>query len=135
MRQAELIGDYFESISTAVRLLERFQDQPDIRELPADIVADIYLRCGSIAGYLGRSKQFTDAQQISRNLLTEALERFIQLGAESKISECENYLALSFERIGDIKNAGGNSLEFGDQPRYCRSIIRSGFIPISSVRF
>lgn len=103
--EAELIGDYSRAYQLLAVFWNDFRIKPDIRELPADIVADIYLRCGSIAGYLGRSKRLTDAQEISRNLITEAMERFIQLGAETKIAECENYLSLSFERVGDVKNA------------------------------
>ena len=104
--EAELIGDYSRAYQLLSVFWNDFRIKPDIRELPADIVADIFLRCGSVAGYLGRSQSLADAQEISRKLLIEAKERFIQLGSESKISECENYLALSFERIGDIKNAG-----------------------------
>ncbi len=102
---AELIGDYSRAYQLLAVFWNDFRVKPDIRELPADIVADVFLRCGSVAGYLGRSKHLTNAQEISRSLLTEAKERFIQLGSEAKISECENYFALSFERVGDIKNA------------------------------
>lgn len=103
--EAELIGDYSRAYQLLAVFWNDFRVKPDIRELPADIVAEVYLRCGSVAGYLGRSKQIGNAQEISRSLLTEAKERFIQLGAEAKISECENYLSLSYERVGDINNA------------------------------
>lgn len=103
--EAELVGDYSRAYQLLSAFWNDFRVKPDIRELPADIVADIFLRCGSVAGYLGRSKHLTNAQEISRSLLTEAKERFEQLDSELKIAECENYLALSFERIGDIKKA------------------------------
>lgn len=103
--EAELIGDYSRAYQLLAVFWNDFRIKPDIRELPADILAEIYLRCGSIAGYLGRSKHLSNAQEISRNLLTEAKEIFTQHGTEAKIAECENYLALSFERTGDITNA------------------------------
>ncbi len=102
---AELVGDYSRAYQLLAVFWNDFRVKPDIRDLPADITAEVYLRCGSVAGYLGRSKHLSNAQEISRNLLTEAKDRFVQLGAEAKISECENHLALSFERVGDIKNA------------------------------
>lgn len=103
--EAELIGDYSRAYQLLSVFWNDFRIRPDIGELPADIRAEIYLRCGSIAGYLGRSKHLSNAQEVSRNLLTEAKEIFIRSGAEAKIAECENYLALSFERTGDVKNA------------------------------
>lgn len=103
--EAELIGDYSRAYQRLAVFWNDFRVKPDIRELPADIVAEVFLRCGSIAGYLGRSKHLANAQEISRNLLSEAKERFTQLGTEAKIAECENYLALSFERVGDVKRA------------------------------
>jgi hypothetical protein len=103
--EAELVGDYSRAYQLLAVFWNDFRVKPDIGQLPPDIVAEIYLRCGSVAGYLGRTSNPANAQEISRNLLNEARERFIQLGSEVKISECENYLALSFERVGDIKNA------------------------------
>ena len=103
--EAELVGEYSRAFQLLAVFWNDYRVKPDIRELPADIVAEVYLRCGSIAGYLGRSSHLNNAQEISRNLLTEARERFEQLGTEAKIAECENYFALSFERMGDIKNA------------------------------
>ncbi len=103
--KSELIGDYSAAYQRLSVFWNDFRVKPDIRELPADIIADIYLRCGSIAGFLGRSKHLANAQEISRNLLNEAKEQFENLDAKSKIAECENYLAISFERTGDIKAA------------------------------
>ncbi|CAN5708028.1 hypothetical protein BH20ACI4_BH20ACI4_11260 [soil metagenome] len=103
--EAELIGDYSRAYQLLAVFWNDFRVKPDIGELPADIVAEVYLRCGSVAGYMGRSKHLTNAQEISRSLLTESKDRFTQLGAEAKIAECENHLALSFERVGDVKNA------------------------------
>ena len=103
--EAEIIGDY----SRAYQLLSVFWNdflvKPNTAEFPDDLVAEIFLRCGSIAGFLGRSRQISTAQEISRKLLIEAKQKFIQLGLEIKIAECENYLALTYERIGDVKNA------------------------------
>ena len=82
--EAELIGDYSRAYQLLAVFWNDFRVNPDIRELPADIVAEVYLRCGSVAGYLGRSKYLTNAQEISRNLLTEAKDRFIQLARGSE---------------------------------------------------
>lgn len=103
--EAELIGDYSRAYQLLAVFWSDFRIKPDIRELPADVVGEIYLRCGSIAGYLGRSKHLSNAQEISRNLLSEAKEIFARIESEAKIAECENYLALSFERTGDVTNA------------------------------
>ena len=102
---AESSGDYSRAFQLLSVFWNDFKVNPDITELPSDIVAEVFLRCGSIAGYLGRSNEIGNAQEVSRKLLSEAKRRFSKLGFETKLAETENHLALTFERIGDVKNA------------------------------
>lgn len=103
--EAEMNGDYSRAYQLLSVFWNDFRMQPNTTELSDDLVAEVFLRCGSIAGYLGRSRKLSEAQEISRNLLAEAKHKFLQLESETKIAECDNYLALTYERIGDVKNA------------------------------
>ena len=103
--EAEMDGDYSRAYQLLSVFWNDFRVQPNTAELSDDLVAEVFLRCGSVAGYLGRSRKIPEAQDVSRNLLTEAKQKFLQLGLEAKVAECDNYLALTYERIGDVRNA------------------------------
>lgn len=78
---------------------------PNIEGMAEVDAAEMLLRCGSLAGFYGHYKQIPDSQINSRNLLTDARERFIELNDPSKIAECENYLALTYWRTGELNEA------------------------------
>ncbi|HEY0428667.1 MAG TPA: tetratricopeptide repeat-containing protein, partial [Pyrinomonadaceae bacterium] len=67
--------------------------------------AELFLRCGGIIGFLGNSKQITNAQEISKDLLTEARHQFLSLYDFEKVADCENYLALAYWRTGEFIEA------------------------------
>lgn len=103
--EAEMNGDYSRAYQLLSVFWNDFRIRPNTTELSDDLVAEVFLRCGSIAGYLGRSRQISEAQDVSRNLLSEAKQKFLQLQLEVKVAECDNYLALTYERVGDVRNA------------------------------
>lgn len=75
---------------------------PDITDLDAREAAEILLRCGSLIGFLGHVRPIPNAQERSKNLLTEARTRFFDIYDVEKIADCENYLALAYWRTGEI---------------------------------
>ena len=78
---------------------------PDVENFDALSAAEIVLRCGSLIGFHGHNKQIPDAQETSKNLLTEARQRFLDFDKVEKIAECENYLALAYWRTGEAREA------------------------------
>ena len=103
--EAEMSGNH----SLAYEILSPFWK--DVTEMPETVglsvgeSAEVYLRCGSVVGFLGRSRKIENAQEIARNLLKESLTRFQDLQLKEKIAECENNLSLTYERIGLISEA------------------------------
>ena len=67
--------------------------------------AELFLRFGGIIGYLGNNQKISNSQEISKNLLTNARQRFISFSNIAKIAECENYLALAYSRTGEFTEA------------------------------
>ncbi len=63
------------------------------------------LRCGALYGFYGHIKQIAGAQEVSKNLLTEARHRFLETAETEKMIECENYLALAYWRTGELVEA------------------------------
>ncbi len=78
---------------------------PNIDHLEPQFAAEILLRCGSLIGFLGQTKQILNAQENSKNLLTEARNRFLNLYNFEKVAECEVYLAIAYSRIGEFLEA------------------------------
>lgn len=103
--EAEMSGNH----SLAYEILSPFwkdiNEMPETEGLSVGESAEVYLRCGSVVGYLGRSRKIENAQKIARKLLKESLKRFQNLELKEKIAECENAIALTYERVGLIPEA------------------------------
>src|SRR5690606_37257817 len=67
--------------------------------------ADIYLRCGSIWGFYGHSRRIDNAQELSKDLITRALDIFSEIDDPEKSAECENYIGLGYWRTGEFNEA------------------------------
>jgi tetratricopeptide (TPR) repeat protein len=103
--ESEQKGQYeqaFASLSPFWNITSQF---PITTGLTDEESAELFLRCGGIIGFLGNSKQITNAQEISKDLLTEARHQFLSLYDFEKIAECENYLALAYWRTGEFVEA------------------------------
>jgi tetratricopeptide (TPR) repeat protein len=103
--EAEMSGNHSLAFDLLSPFWKDFNETPNTEGLSEEAAAEVFLRCGSVAGFLGRSKRIKNAQEISRKLLNEALSRYEELGIDEKIAECENHLALTFERSGLIAEA------------------------------
>lgn len=78
---------------------------PGVEEFEARDAAEILLRCGSLYGFYGHTRHLKRAQETSKDLLTNARERFQEIYDIEKIAECETYLALGYWRTGEYKEA------------------------------
>lgn len=78
---------------------------PDVEHFEPYTAAELILRCGSLIGFIGHNKQLPNSQEKSKNLLTEARGRFLEIYDIEKIAECENYLALAYWRAGELNEA------------------------------
>ena len=104
--KSEMCGDYSRAYQLLSVFWNDFRVKPNTSELSDDVVAEVFLRCGSISGYLGRLGKITEAQEVSKKLLFEAKQKFLTArNGNIKLAECNNYLALTYERTGDIKTA------------------------------
>ena len=101
----ERCGEYEEALAELEGIWEDTSVFPDVENLNALETAEMFLRCGSLIGFLGHSKQISNAQEKSKNLLTEAHRRFLDIYNVEKIAECENYLALAYWRTGELAEA------------------------------
>lgn len=98
----ERLGKYKEALAEVRDIWEDISASPKIEEFELRDAAEILLRCGSLIGFHGHIAQIPLAQQKSKDLLTEAHTRFLEIGNVEKLAECENYLALAYWRTGEI---------------------------------
>jgi tetratricopeptide (TPR) repeat protein len=101
----ERCGKYEEALTELKDIWEDTTIFPNVEEFKPRIAAEIILRCGSLIGFHGHNKQIPNAQEKSKNLLTEARNRFLDIYDVEKIAECENYLALAYWRTGELNEA------------------------------
>ncbi|MFM9905798.1 MAG: tetratricopeptide repeat protein [Pyrinomonadaceae bacterium] len=91
----DMLGDIWPDIE-ASPIVENFSDRD---------AAEIHLRCGSLIGLHGHNAQIPSAQERSKDLLTKARGRFLDLGLIEKVAECENHLAFAYWRTGEFNEA------------------------------
>lgn len=103
--ELERCGKYEEALAELRDVWEDTATFPNVEHFDARSAAEIILRCGSLIGFLGHNKQIPNAQEKSKNLLTEARHRFLDIYKVEKIAECENYLALAYWRTGEAREA------------------------------
>jgi tetratricopeptide (TPR) repeat protein len=101
----ERCGRYDEALAELNGIWEDTTTFPNVAEFEPRAAAGILLRCGSLIGFLGHNKQIPNSQEKSKNLLTEARNRFLDIYDVEKIAECENYLALAYWRTGELVEA------------------------------
>lgn len=101
----ERCGKYDEAIAELRDIWEDTAALPNVDDFEPRVAAEIILRCGSLIGFLGHNKQLPNAQEKSKDLLTEAHRRFLNIYDIEKIAECENYLALAYWRTGELVEA------------------------------
>lgn len=128
----ERSGKYEEALTEIREIWEDLSTFPNITELDGRTAAEMLLRCGALVGFFGHIKQIPDSQQCSKNLLTEARQRFLHIYDVEKIAECENYLALAYSRTGErleaetwIEEALFHNLPNSSQTRLYSYIIKS----------
>lgn len=102
---AEERGQYEKAFELLSRYWDNFSQFPNAVGLSDEESSELFLRFGGIIGFLGNSQKITNSQEISRNLLTQARQRFVSQAKMDKASECENYLALAYSRTGEINEA------------------------------
>jgi tetratricopeptide (TPR) repeat protein len=101
----EKCGRYEEALAHLEDIWEDPSGLPRVDDFEPRAAAEIILRCGSLIGFHGHNNQIQDAQERSKNLLTEAHRRFLKIADREKTAECENYLALAYWRTGELVEA------------------------------
>ncbi len=104
-KQLEKAGEY----ETACEALSEFWPErvggPNVDDLDEPSQAEILLRVGALAGWLGSANQTTGSQEMAKNLITKSIEIFEGLGQYERGAEARADLALCYWREGGFDEA------------------------------
>jgi tetratricopeptide (TPR) repeat protein len=141
IRSLERCGRFDDALQELRGVWDDTTKEPDTTDLDARLAAETYLRCGALIGFVGHIRLIPTAQERSKNLLTEARSRFLEIYDPEKIAECDNYIALAYWRTGEtneaiswIEDAASHRLSEGCDTQLYSFVIRD-LIYLSQKRF
>lgn len=101
----EYKGEYEKARKLLSDYWPRISERPNLAGLDQTTAAEVLLRAGVLTGWIGSKNQIADAQEISKNLITESLTIFQSTNYRKKIAEAQTELALCYWRTGELSNA------------------------------
>src|SRR6185295_16414143 len=139
-KQLERAGEY-EAASEALSEFWPDRDQePKLSDLGDLERADVLLRIGTLAGWLGSADQTTGSQERAKNLITRSIEIFYALGESNRIAEARSELGLCYWREGAFDEArisltsALGQLHDDDGDVRARILIRLGMVELRAGR-
>jgi len=139
-KQFEKAGDYEAAYGALEEFWPNREQTPMVEGFEPASAAEILLRVGALAGWLGRTRQAEGSQETAKNLITQSIEIFTKLGRADRVAEARGELALCYWREGSYDEARitlGDALgmlgdEYGDLKAVL--LIRAGIIEVWAQR-
>src|SRR2546427_12950720 len=104
-KQLEKAGEY-EAAGEALSEFWPERDGPlNLSGLDEVTRAEVLLRVGALAGWLGSTDQTDGSQETAKDLITQSIELFQHLGLSERAAEARGDLALSYWREGSFDEA------------------------------
>jgi tetratricopeptide (TPR) repeat protein len=94
------IGEYEAAIEALGESWGGIGQRPAVAGLPPEDQAELLLRAGALAGWIGSSNQIAGAQGFAKDLISEGLRIFETVANREKIAEAQSDLALCYWREG-----------------------------------
>ena len=104
-KKFEKVGEYEAAYEVLSAFWPRREEPPTLEDLDEPAKADLLLRVGSLAGWLGGSNQSETSQETAKNLITNAIEIFESIGDLRRAAEGRGDLALCYWREGSYDEA------------------------------
>lgn len=139
-KQFEKTGEYEAAREALIEFWPAGDQEPKLEGLEDAVKADILLRVGALAGWLGQTDQMVGGQETAKDFITQSLDIFEKLGRTEKAAEARGDLALCYWREGSYDEARitlANALEVvGDQNYELKAIllIRAGIVEVWAQR-
>src|SRR2546426_4798802 len=73
---------------------QRIGERPRVDGLDAIAGAEVLLRAGALSGWIGSARQITGAQELAKDLISEAARIFEEVGLIERVAEARIDLAI-----------------------------------------
>jgi CheY-like chemotaxis protein/tetratricopeptide (TPR) repeat protein len=139
-KQLEKAGEYEQASEALSEFWPERSGPPVLEGLDQAATAEVLLRVGGLAGWLGSAHQVEGSQETAKNLITRSIEAFEELGQSARVAEAHADLALCYWREGGLDEArvhlaGAMSrLKNEDTDLKACVMIRSGMVEIAALR-
>src|SRR5437588_10486159 len=104
-KQFEKAGEYEVACEALAEFWPDRSAPPKLEGLDEARKADLLLRIGALAGWLGGAEQTSSSQETAKNLITQSIEIFQALGQSEQLAEARGDLALCYWREGSYDEA------------------------------
>ncbi len=104
-KELQNIGEYEAAFDAIAAFWPGIGERPHTEGLPKAEEAELVLRAGALAGWLGSSRQVPGAQQFAKDLISESIKSFEELGLSEKVAEAQTNLAVCYWREGAMDEA------------------------------
>lgn len=104
-KQLEDAGNYEAAREAMGELWSHVGERPSLNDLDSVTAAEVLLRVGALTAWIGSAKQIQGLQELAKNLISESMAIFDEVGDEKKIAEAQLELAPCYWREGDLDDA------------------------------
>ena len=133
-KQLEKAGEYEAACEALTEFWPARHGPPKLDSLDQPTKAEVLLRVGALAGWLGSADQTEGSQETAKNQITQAIEIFDELGQSARVAEARGDIALCYWREGSFDEARitlANALGcLGDKDSELKAVllIRAGIV-------
>src|SRR5436305_3005417 len=103
--QLEKAGEYQAACDALSEFWPKRDGAPNLSDLDEATRAELLLRVGALAGFLGSTDQTEGSQETAKNLITQSIDLFQHLGLSERVAEARGDLALCYWREGSYDEA------------------------------
>src|SRR5207244_4857414 len=103
--QLEKAGEYHEACEALSEFWPKRDGPLKLNDLDEAARAEVLLRVGALAGWLGSTDQTEGSQETAKDLLTQSIELFEQLDESARLAEAHTDLAICYFREGSFDEA------------------------------
>src|SRR3989442_15049538 len=103
--QLEKAGEYEAACEALSEFWPKRDGPVNLNGLDEATRAEVLLRVGALAGWLGSTDQAAGSQETAKNLITQSIEIFERLGQTRELAEAHGDLALCYWREGAFDEA------------------------------
>ena len=139
-KQLEKAGEYEAACEALGEFWPEREGLPRLEGLDQQTTAEVLLRVGALAGWLGSAHQAEGSQETAKNLITQSVAIFEELGQSTRAAEGRADLALCYWREGALDEARIvlrqviNELGEGESETRAIALIRGAIIEKTAAR-